>query len=130
MKNNVFISERKRLNLTQAQLAKKLNTSRSNVANWENGFNMPSTDLLFKCSDLFGCDILYLAGYQRQRIADKDDFIPSEPEYDYQQVYDTLENMLKENGILPKGREFTKEDYDRLIQFIKANKDFIIKKDK
>ena len=46
VKNNVFVNERKRLGLTQEQLAKKLNTSRSNVANWENGQNMPSVDLL------------------------------------------------------------------------------------
>lgn len=67
MKNKIFISERKRLNLTQAQLAKKLNTSRSNVANWENGFNKPSIDLMCKCSVLFKCDMLYLAGYQEIR---------------------------------------------------------------
>lgn len=38
--------------------------------------------------------------------------------------------ILKEKNILKKDDNFTKEDYDRLIQFIKANKDFIIKKDK
>lgn len=65
--NNVFLIERKRLKLTQEQLAKKLNTSRSNVANWENGQNMPSVDLIIKCSDIFRCDIKYLAGYQKNR---------------------------------------------------------------
>lgn len=38
--------------------------------------------------------------------------------------------ILKEKNILKKDENFTEEDYDRLIQFIKANKDFIIKKDK
>lgn len=38
--------------------------------------------------------------------------------------------ILKEKNILKKNDNFTEEDYDRLIQFIKANKDFIIKKDK
>ncbi len=76
MKNNVFAAERKRLGLTQEQLAKKLNTSRSNVANWENGQNMPSLELLFKCSEIFGCDVVYLAGYQDERIKADNNEIP------------------------------------------------------
>ena len=43
--------QRKKLGLTQQQLATKLNTSRSNVANWENNQNNPSYDLLFKLSN-------------------------------------------------------------------------------
>ena len=81
VKNNVFVNERKRLGLTQEQLAKKLNTSRSNVANWENGQNMPSVDLLLKCSSLFDCDVMYLAGYQDNRNDNNKSSIP-EPEYD------------------------------------------------
>ena len=37
---------------------------------------------------------------------------------------------LKKENIITENENFTEEDYDRLIQFIKANKDFIIKKDK
>lgn len=74
MKGNVFAIERRRLNLTQEQLANKLNTSRSNVANWENRQNMPSVDLLIKCSTLFDCDVMYLAGYQKERKITNDDF--------------------------------------------------------
>lgn len=127
MKNNVFLLERKRLNLTQDQLAKKLNISRSNVANWENGFNMPSLDLLFKCSDLFGCDLLYLAGYQNERIAKNDGPLPSKPYFDYQSAYETFGNLLKEKEIIPQTKFLTENDYERILQFIKINKDFIIK---
>lgn len=49
-------------NLTQEELAKKINTSRSNIANYENDKNMPSIDILEKLSKVFGCSIDYLLG--------------------------------------------------------------------
>lgn len=49
-------------NLTQEELAKKINTSRSNIANYENDKNMPSVDILEKISKIFNCSIDYLMG--------------------------------------------------------------------
>ena len=49
-------------NLTQEELAKKINTSRSNIANYENDKNMPSIDILNKLSETFNCSIDYLLG--------------------------------------------------------------------
>lgn len=43
---------------------------------------------------------------------------------------ETIKSILKKENIITENENFTEEDYDRLIQFIKANKDFIIKKDK
>lgn len=132
MKNNVFALERKRLGLTQAQLAKKLKTSRSNIANWENGQNMPSYDLLFKCSSIFNCDVMYLAGYQSERIRKDTDSIP---EYDNSienenNDFTLLKSALKRKGFLNENEEMTEEDFNKLIEFAKANKQFIMKDDK
>lgn len=49
-------------NLTQEELAKKIDTSRSNIANYENDKNMPSIDILEKLSEIFNCSIDYLLG--------------------------------------------------------------------
>ncbi len=49
-------------NLTQEELAKKINTSRSNIANYENDKNMPSIDILNKLSETFNCSTDYLLG--------------------------------------------------------------------
>jgi len=130
MKNNTFINERKRLGLTQEQLAKKLNTSRSNVANWENGQNMPSVDLLFKCSTIFDCDVMYLAGYQKNRTKAKDDIIP-EPDKDIigneKKEIELLKDVLKRKGFLNENEELSEENFNMLIEFAKANKQFIMK---
>lgn len=132
MKNNVFVNERKRLGLTQEQLAKKLNTSRSNVANWENGQNMPSVDLLLKCSSLFDCDVMYLAGYQDNRNDNNKSSIP-EPEYDEtinnekNDELNLLTSILKKKGVLNENEDLSEENYNRLIEFAKVNKPFIMK---
>lgn len=54
-------------NLTQEELAQKINTSRSNIANYENNKNMPSIDILYKLSQLFECSIDYLLGKSETR---------------------------------------------------------------
>jgi repressor LexA len=48
--------------LTQEELAKKINTSRSNIANYENDKNMPSVDMLEKMSKALNCSIDFLLG--------------------------------------------------------------------
>lgn len=65
-------SERKKLGLTQGQLAKKLETSRQNITNWEAGYNIPSVDLVNKLSDFFGCSTDYLLGKTECRNAEKE----------------------------------------------------------
>lgn len=132
MKNNAFAIERKRMGLTQEQLAKKLNTSRSNVANWENGQNMPSIDLLFKCSNLFDCDVMYLAGYQNERKEKYSNNTIPEPDLNFEETddFNLLKELLKKNGFLNKNEDFSKENLDTLLKFIKANKSFIMSDNK
>lgn len=48
--------------LTQEELAKKINTSRSNIANYENDKNMPSIEGLNKISEILNCSTDYLLG--------------------------------------------------------------------
>lgn len=48
--------------ITQEELAKKINTSRSNIANYENDKNMPSIEILNKLSEIFNCSTDYLLG--------------------------------------------------------------------
>lgn len=45
---------RKANNLTQAQLAKALNVSKSTIANYENGKTIPNMDTVIRLSMIFG----------------------------------------------------------------------------
>lgn len=60
-------------NLTQDELAKKIETSRSNIANYENDKNMPSVDILEKLAKLFNVTIDYLLGKSDIRNPEKAD---------------------------------------------------------
>ncbi|MDR0306943.1 MAG: helix-turn-helix domain-containing protein [Chitinispirillales bacterium] len=52
---NNIISHRKRLNLSQEQLAEKAGVKKfTTVSNWERGANLPNTETLFKLCEIFG----------------------------------------------------------------------------
>lgn len=67
---NILKKLRQDNNMTQDELAKKIDTSRSNIANYENGKNMPSVDILEKLSKLFDCTTDYLLGKSDNRNSD------------------------------------------------------------
>lgn len=58
---------RQEYNLTQEEFANKINSSRSNIANYENNKNMPSVEILIKISETFNCSIDYLLGKSKYR---------------------------------------------------------------
>ena len=52
--------ERKKLKITQNELAEKLMVSNKAVSKWESNGGYPSIEFLPKLADLFGCSIDYL----------------------------------------------------------------------
>ena len=48
---------RKEKNLTQEELAEKLNVARRTVSRWETGFNLPDMDILVEISDFYSVDL-------------------------------------------------------------------------
>lgn len=48
---------REKNHMTQAELAEKLNISRTTVTNWESGVNKPRADMLVTLSKLLHCKI-------------------------------------------------------------------------
>ena len=53
--------------LKQDEFAKKLNTSRPTVSNWEQGKNPPTTDQLIKIAEVFHVSIDELLGLKKSR---------------------------------------------------------------
>lgn len=81
--------------LTQEELAKKIETSRSNIANYENDKNMPSIDVLDKLAKTFNCSIDYLLG--KSDIRNPEDKIKQEFEFAYHKEIEGLtEDEIKE----------------------------------
>ena len=69
---NILKKIRQENGLTQEELAKKINTARSNIANYENDKNMPSVDILEKLSEIFNVSTDFLLGKTDKRNNDTD----------------------------------------------------------
>lgn len=56
---------RKRLNLTQSELAQKLNGKKSLISNYENGHSTPDIFILCKLADIFDISLDDLVEYEK-----------------------------------------------------------------
>lgn len=56
---------RKAFQLTQEELAKKLNGKKSLVSNYENGYSTPDIETIIKLADIFDITIDELVGRER-----------------------------------------------------------------
>ena len=64
---------RKELNLTQENLADKLNISRSGYAHYESGDRKPSIDILIIIADFYNVSLDYLVGRTSMRNINYDE---------------------------------------------------------
>lgn len=72
-----IMQHRKRLNMTQDQLAEKLNVTAQAVSKWENDQSCPDINMLPRLAELFGCTIDELMGvagdvHTGEVVTDKD----------------------------------------------------------
>lgn len=117
MQGNRIKELRKKLKLTQEQLANKLNTSRSNIANYENNQNNPSLDTLFRLSDILNCSVDYLAGFSNSIKGDND----SKPEpifYDDDTTIEYTIEQVKNNINNLSNKDMNKTGKETLIRMV------------
>ena len=82
-----FLREQK--GLTQSDLAKKLNITRSSVNAWEMGISVPSTQCIIELASLFSVSTDYLLGVQKTSTIDTSGL----SEKDIQIVYSLIEHL-------------------------------------
>lgn len=91
---------RKKFNLSQSELAKKVEVSRTIIGNYERNENAPSVDILLKIAKTFDVSIDYLIGegalstYDKEvlkRINDIEDL----PNEDKQHIFYLIDNLVK-----------------------------------
>ena len=92
MFKNIIKSERKKLGLTQQAFAKRLNTTRQNVTNWETGYNMPSVEMMLHISEVLKCSTDYLLGKTKKRTIHEE--FDSKYNIDLQEI-ENLETISK-----------------------------------
>ena len=82
-----FLREQK--GLTQSDLAKKLNITRSSVNAWEQGISIPSTQYIIELANLFSVSTDYLLGVEKTATID----VTGLSEKDLQIIYSLVAHL-------------------------------------
>ena len=91
---------RKKLNLSQSELAKKVEVSRTIIGNYERNENTPSVDILLKIAKTFDVSVDYLIGegslssYDKAILKRIND-IEHLPNEDKQHIFYLIDNLVK-----------------------------------
>lgn len=100
---------RKNKKYTQESLAKKLNTTKGTISNYENGHSTPSNEMLVMLADILDVTVDYLLG--------RDSFITQFKDYRKRRKY--LEEKEKEYQL--SDTEYS--ELDKLIRLIDSNEE-------
>lgn len=101
--------------LTQEQLARQFSFSKSSISMYENNVRFPSVEVLIEFSKFFKVSIDYLL--DNNCISDL-----REQELDANILF---QEFLRRIGYIKDNEDLTDKELERLIEFIKQNKEFI-----
>ncbi|HHY22562.1 MAG TPA: helix-turn-helix transcriptional regulator [Bacilli bacterium] len=97
--------------LTQEELAKKVNTKKTTISNYETGYSSPSNEMLKDLADVLDVDTDYLLGRTNLPKKEQNDFNP----------LSEINKILEEQGIenmffydMEAWKNFTSEDVEEL----------------
>lgn len=126
--NNFFATNfkflREKNKMTQEEIAKKLEKDYSTIGKWEKGQRYPIMLDVIRISQIFNVSLEDLI-LKDLRIIDKNN---DNKEFTEDEKKEAMKQILKEKGFLNENEEMSQEDFDRLIEFAKRNKDFIVDK--
>lgn len=117
-KNLKYIREKK-LKISQNKLADIINTSQTTIARWEDENRIPSIEKAIDVSIALNIPLNDLIGKDLSLNVSNDT---------KEQELILFNSILKNNCFLNENENITEEEFNNLIDFIKANKSFIIKK--
>jgi len=91
---------RKKFNLSQSELAKKVEVSRTIIGNYERNENTPSIDILLKIANTFDVSVDYLIGEGSLSTYDKEvlkriNDIEHLPNEDKEHIFYLIDNLVK-----------------------------------
>ncbi len=108
-----FLRENK--NILQKELANVLNTTSQTISGWEISRTKPDYDTLVKIANYFNVSVDYLLGNEKN--ANK-----YEQELKEKEI---LKKTLINIGYMQDGEDLSDEELERLMKFVKNNKEFI-----
>lgn len=94
-------------NMTQVQLARRLNVSKQSVSNWENNNILPSVEQVVRIAEYFGCTTDYLLEMESGRVFIEVGSLTERQAADIQRVVNDMKelNLLLEQNRLALSRD-------------------------
>ncbi|MBQ7307314.1 MAG: helix-turn-helix transcriptional regulator [Clostridia bacterium] len=117
--NIKFIREQK--GLSQNKFGELLNVNQTTIARWEDENRIPTIDKAIDISLILNIPLNVLV-CKDLRLKDENNikFSPDEE-------MELLKNTLKKKGFLNENEELNEEDFNKLIEFAKINKPYIMR---
>lgn len=123
VKNLKYIRNQKKI--SQQELADKIGVDRSTIGYWENGKADPTLLNVQKLSDALNVNMVKLVGID---LSSEENQTNEKKQFSEEEKKEALKQVLKDKGFLNENEEISKDDVDKLIDFAKRNKDYIIDK--
>lgn len=106
---------RKEKKVSQQDIGNLVGISSQAVSKWESGNSEPDNESLIRIANFFDVSVDYLLGNDTQI---------KNLEHELKEK-ELLKELLIKNGYMKPGEDLTKEELDKLMKFINANKEFI-----
>lgn len=105
------------------RFGKNIQITKSDLSQWISGIYEPSQTKLMILAEALNTNEVWLIGYDVPNVTrdQLDDFFTKRKEME------TLAFLLKQKGLLDENEELSEETFNRVIEFIKANKNFLMK---
>ncbi|MFS1513669.1 helix-turn-helix domain-containing protein [Chengkuizengella sp. SCS-71B] len=103
---------RKELKLTQEELAKKVNTTKGTISNYENGYSTPSNEMLTLLADILNVTTDFLLGRNSQAVNEGKSNINAQTH---------IKDKVKES-LLSEFDKLSEEDQKYIVELIKKIK--------
>ena len=110
-------------NIKAIELSEKTGISKSQISHWLAGTYKAKQDSLTILAEYFDVDEIWLMGFDVPMKGEKRKI----SELEEQEI---LKDVLKRKGFLNDNEEMTIVDFNRLFDFAKANKNFIMNDNK
>lgn len=102
---------RENANLYQKELGDVLDVTSQTISGWEINRTKPDYNMLKRIANYFGVSTDYLLG--------------NTPEKSEEEEIEILKQLLIKNGFMKSNEDLSKEELDRLMKFVNANKEFL-----
>ncbi|MTI67440.1 MAG: helix-turn-helix transcriptional regulator [Firmicutes bacterium] len=118
---NKIFELRKKLGLSQKQLADKIGITEASLSRYENDLREPKAEIILRLAECLNCTTDYLLGRTNNKFEDiipEDNLHKDNIEYKtYKEIIDKLKKRLTEEGIISNKENIPEDILEKLFKY-------------